>query len=102
MFKSLNSVGFEILIFLFGGSSALIIVTFFDQLNYFQMSKTFDKEQIEVLRETFELYQIKSKEGENILKMKEFELAYNYLTGNSFSKDQLNEIKSEAGITKKN
>ena len=56
----------------------------------------FDKEQIEVLKETFELYQIKSKENENVLKMKEFSLAYNYLTGKSFSKDQLNEIKSEA------
>lgn len=55
----------------------------------------FDKEQEETLKEVFDLYQKKSISGTNAISLSEFQLAYQYLTGKQFTKDQMNIIKNE-------
>lgn len=55
----------------------------------------FQPEQIEVLKETFDLYQKKSQSGINSISLNEFQLAYQFLTGKHFSKEQLGTIKNE-------
>lgn len=55
----------------------------------------FNKEQEEVLKEVFDLYQKKSISGTNSISLSEFQLAYQYLTGKQFTKDQMNIIKNE-------
>jgi Ca2+-binding EF-hand superfamily protein len=56
---------------------------------------SFTQEQEEVLKETFDLYQKKSKNGVNSISLNEFQLAYQFLTGKQFSKEQVSQLKTE-------